>query len=93
MILFLSCYSVSLRFSCVFSFGAKVVTWHSKQSLEKMTKRVRHEVDASEMKFLQKIDGVTPFNNVRNFEIRKSLNIELLLLQIEISQFVDGLAM
>ena len=51
-----------------------------------MTKRVRSQVQASEMRFLGKIEGVTLFNNVRNSEIRKSLNIEPLLLQIERSQ-------
>ena len=41
---------------------------------------------------LPKIEGVTPFNKVRSSEIRKSLNIESLLLRIERSQ-QDGLAM
>ena len=57
-----------------------------------MTKRVRSQVQASEMRFLQKIEGVTLFNKVRSSEIRKSLNIEPLLLQIERSR-LDGLAM
>jgi len=39
-------------------------------------------VQASEMRFLRKIKGVTLFK-VHSSEIRKSLNIELLLLQIE----------
>ena len=30
MILFLSFYNVSLRFSCASFFGVNVVTWHSK---------------------------------------------------------------
>ena len=48
-----------------------------------MTKRVRSQVQASEMWFLQKIEGVTLFNKVRSSEIRKSLNIKPLLLRIE----------
>ena len=51
-----------------------------------MTKRVKLQVQASEMRFLQKIKGVKLFNKVRSSEIRKSLNIEPLLLQIERSQ-------
>ena len=51
-----------------------------------MTKRVRSQVQASEMRFLRKIEGVTLFNKVRSSEIRKSLNIEPLLLRIERSQ-------
>ena len=41
---------------------------------------------ASEMRFLRRIEGVTLFNQVRSSEIRKSLNIEPLLLRIERSQ-------
>ena len=48
-----------------------------------MTKRMRSRVQASEMRFLRRIEGVTLFNEVRSFEIRKSLDIEPLLLQIE----------
>ena len=48
-----------------------------------MTERVRSEVQASEMRFLQKIEGVTQLNKVRSSEIRKSLNIAQLLLRIE----------
>ena len=50
-----------------------------------MTKRVRSQVQASEMRFLQKIEGVTLSNKMHSSEIRKSLNIEPLLL-IERSQ-------
>ena len=42
-----------------------------------VTKRVRLQVQASEMRFLRRIEGVTLFNKVRSSEIRKSLNIEL----------------
>ena len=51
-----------------------------------MTERMRSQVQASEMKFLRRIEGVTLFNKVRSSEIRKSLNIEPLLLRIERSQ-------
>ena len=51
-----------------------------------MTERVRSHVQASEMRFLRRINGVTLFNKVRSSEIRKSLNIEPLLLRIEKSQ-------
>ena len=51
-----------------------------------MTERVRSQVQASEMRFLRRIEGVTLFNKVRSSEIRKSLNIEPLLLRIERSQ-------
>jgi len=51
-----------------------------------MTERIRSQVQASEMRFLQKIEGVTLFNKVRSSEIQKSLNIEPLLLRIERSQ-------
>ena len=51
-----------------------------------MTERMRSQVQASEMRFLRRIEGVTLFNKVRSSEIRKSLNIELLLLRIERSQ-------
>ena len=51
-----------------------------------MTERVRSQVQASERRFLRRIEGVTPFNKVSSSEIRKSLNIEPLLLRIERSQ-------
>ena len=51
-----------------------------------MTERMRSQVQASEIKFLRRIEGVTLFNKVRSSEIRKSLNIEPLLLRIERSQ-------
>ena len=51
-----------------------------------MTERMPSLVQASEMRFLQRIEGVTLFNKVRSSEIRKSLNIEPLLLRIERSQ-------
>ena len=51
-----------------------------------MTERVRSQAQASEMRILQKIEGVTLFNKVRSSEIRKSLNVEPLLLRIERSQ-------
>ena len=51
-----------------------------------MTERMRSQVQASEMRFLRRIEGVTLFNKVRSSEIRKSLNIEPLLLRLERSQ-------
>ena len=51
-----------------------------------MTERMRSQVQASEMRFLRRIEGVTLFNKVRSSEIGKSLNIEPLLLRIERSQ-------
>ena len=51
-----------------------------------MTKRARSQVQASEMRFLRKIERVTLFNKMRSSEIRKSLNIEPLLLRIKRSQ-------
>ena len=51
-----------------------------------MTERMRSQLQASEMSFLRKIEGVTLFNKVRSSEIRKSVNDEPLLLRIERSQ-------
>ena len=51
-----------------------------------MTKRVRSQLQASEMRFLRRIEGVTLFDKVRSSEIRKSLNIEPLLHRVERSQ-------
>ena len=51
-----------------------------------MTERMRLLVQACKMRFLLRIEGVTLFNKVRSSEIRKSLNIEPLLVQIERSQ-------
>ena len=48
-----------------------------------MTERVRSQVQASEIRFLKRIKGVLLFNKVDSSEIRKSLNIEPLLLRIE----------
>ena len=45
-----------------------------------MTARVRSQVQASEMRFLQKNEGVTLFNKMLSSEIQKSLNIKPLLL-------------
>ena len=41
-----------------------------------MIERMRSQVQASEMRFLRRIEGVTLFNEVRSSEIRKCLNIE-----------------
>ena len=47
---------------------------------------MRSQVQASEITFLRRIEGVTLFNKVSNSEIRKSLNIEPLPLRNERSQ-------
>ena len=47
---------------------------------------MRSQVQASEMRFLRRVEGVTLFNKVRSSEIQKSPNIEPLLLRIEKSQ-------
>ena len=47
-----------------------------------MTERVRSQRQASELRFLRRIEGVTLFDKVRSSEIRKSLNIEPLLLRM-----------
>ena len=51
-----------------------------------MTELVRSQVQASKMSFLRRIEEVTLLNKVRSCEIRKSHNIEQLLLRIERSQ-------
>ena len=61
-------------FDSILSYGYK--SW-------KMTENERSQVQASEIRILRKIEGVTLFSTVRSSEIRKSLNIELLLLRIE----------
>ena len=48
-----------------------------------MAEKMRSQVQASEMRFLQRIDGVALFNKVRSSEVRSSLNIEQLLLRIK----------
>ena len=50
------------------------------------TERMRSQVQASEMRFLRRIEGLTLINKVRSSEIRKTLNIEPLFLRIERSQ-------
>ena len=51
-----------------------------------MTEGVRSQVQASELRFLQRTEGVALFNKVRSSKIQKSLNMEPLLLRIEVSQ-------
>ena len=51
-----------------------------------MIERVRSQLQASETRFLRRIEGVVLFNKVRSSEIRKSFNIEPLLFRIERSQ-------
>ena len=58
-----------------------------------MTERMRSQVQASEMRFLRRIEGVTLFNKVRSSEIRKSLNIEPRYFSELKDLSLDGLAM
>ena len=58
-----------------------------------MTERVRSQVQASEMRFLQTVEGVTLLNKVRSSEIRKSLHIELGFFSELKDLSLDGLAM
>ena len=51
-----------------------------------MTERVQSQVQASETRFLRRIERVTLFNKARSSEIQKSPNIERLLLQIKRSR-------
>ena len=51
-----------------------------------MTERMRSQVQASEMRFLRRIEGVSLLDKVRNSEIQNSLGVESLLLRIERSQ-------
>ena len=62
-----------------------------------MTEGVRSQVQASEMRFLRRIEGVTlfigfifhaSFNKMRSSDIGKSLNMDPLLLRIERSQMI-----
>ena len=56
-----------------------------------MTERVRSLVQASEMRFLRRIEGVTLFNKLHSYEIRKSLNIEQYFSELK-NLTVDGVA-
>ena len=47
---------------------------------------VRSQLQASEVRFLRRIEGVTLFDKKRSSKIRKSLNVEPLLLRVERSQ-------
>jgi len=49
----------------------------------KTEKKKRSQVQAFEMRLLQRIEEVTLFDKVRSSEIRKSLNIEQLFLEIK----------
>ena len=58
-----------------------------------ITKIVRSQVQAYEMNFLQRIEGVTLFNKVHSSEIQKSLDIERLHFSELKDIGLDGLAM
>ena len=51
-----------------------------------MNEKVRSRVQAAEMRFLQRIKGLTFLDKVKSADIRESLYIESLLLQLERSQ-------
>ena len=51
-----------------------------------MTERTLFQVQAAEMGFLRRVHGVTLRDKVRSCEIRRAVNVELLLLRIKISQ-------
>ena len=55
-----------------------------------MAERVRPQMQAYEMRFLQKIGGVTMFDQLHILAIRESLDIESLPLRIERSQLRNG---
>ncbi|CAM1330618.1 Uncharacterised protein r2_g3965 [Pycnogonum litorale] len=48
-----------------------------------MTERMQSRIQAAEMAFLRKISGLTMLDRKRSSEIRETLQVELLLLQIE----------
>ena len=48
-----------------------------------MTERVRSQVQADKMGFLQKVRGLSLIDKVKSIDIRKSFNIKLLLFHIE----------
>ena len=51
-----------------------------------MTEKTRSQIQATEMRFLRRIKGVTLLDKVPNSKIQESLNVESLLLRIERSQ-------
>ena len=51
-----------------------------------MNEKVRSRVQAAKMGFLRRISGLTLLDKVKSADIRESLNIESLLLQLERSQ-------
>ena len=57
-----------------------------------MTERMRSQVQASEMRFLRRIEGVTLFNKVRSSEIRNLLTSSRYFSELK-DHSLDGLAM
>ena len=51
-----------------------------------LNEKMRYRVQAAKMRFLRKIRGLTLLDKVESADIRKSLNIESLLLRLERSQ-------
>ena len=58
-----------------------------------MTERMQSQVQASKMRFLRRIEGVTLFNKVRSSEIRKSLKTSSPYFSELKDHSLDGLAM
>ena len=56
-----------------------------------MTERVRSQVQAHEMRFLRRIEGITLFNKVRSSKIRKTSS--RYFSELKDLSFLDGLAM
>ena len=51
-----------------------------------MNEKVKSRVQAAEIEFLRRINGLTLLDKVKSADIRESLNIEWLLLRLERSQ-------
>src|SRR5699024_1416738 len=76
------------------SQAAKLAVYHSlfKSTLTYgqeswiLTERTRSRVQATEMRFLRRILGITRRDRVRNVVVRENLNIESLLLEVERAQ-------
>ena len=64
-------FSKKVKLSIFKAIFVSILTYGHKSWL--MTDRVRSQLQASKMRFLQKIEGVTLFNKMRRSEIRKSL--------------------
>ena len=72
------------KLSVFYSIFVPILTYGHESLV--MTERVRSQMQASEMRFFQKIKGFTMFDKHRNTAICESHDIESLLLRIERSQ-------